>query len=73
MDKIISCLTLRFTATPNEVRAALPTSVEQWAKLRILPEGDTIRAAEMETPGEDTWDASFVRVRSLFVAFSSPF
>ena len=62
MDKIVSCLTLRFTATPNEVRAALPATMEQWAKLRILPEGDTIRAAEMENYGEDTRDATYVRV-----------
>ncbi|KAI0686435.1 hypothetical protein C8T65DRAFT_567901 [Cerioporus squamosus] len=65
MDKIISCLTLRFTATPNEVRAALPDTVEQWAKLRILPEGDTIRASQMGTPSEDTRDASFVRYELL--------
>lgn len=64
-DKIVSCLTLRFTATPNEVRAALPTTVEQWGKLRILPDGDTIRAAELETVGEDTRDASYVRVCGL--------
>ncbi|RPD71195.1 hypothetical protein L226DRAFT_547468 [Lentinus tigrinus ALCF2SS1-7] len=61
MDKILSCLTLRFTATPNEVRAALPRTVEQWAKLRILPEGDTIRAADLQNPGEDTRDATYVR------------
>ena len=71
MDKIVSCLTLRFTATPNEVRAALPATMEQWAKLRILPEGDTIHAAEMEHPGEDTRDATYVRVRDcLFCTLS---
>ena len=71
MDKIVSCLTLRFTATPNEVRAALPATMEQWAKLRILPEGDTIHAAEMENPGEDTRDATYVRVRDcLFCTLS---
>ncbi len=62
-DKIVSCLTLRFTATPAAVRSAIPEQVQQWSKLRILPEGDTIRASEMENPGEDTRDASFVRVR----------
>ena len=72
MDKIVSCLTLRFTATPNEVRAALPATMEQWAKLRILPEGDTIRAAEMENYGEDTRDATYVRVCTCVFHTSGP-
>lgn len=65
MDKIVSCLTLRFTATPNEVRATLPATMEQWAKLRILPGGDTIQTAEMENHGEDTCDATCVRVCTI--------
>lgn len=63
IDKVISCLSTRFDALPAPVRAALPKEFEQWGKFRILPEGDTVRAADMQTQAEDGRDATFVRVR----------
>ena len=63
IDKVISCLCTSFSALPAAVRAALPRTFDQWAKFRILPAGDTIRAAEMETHAEDGRDATYVRVR----------
>ncbi len=76
MDKVVACLSTRFNALPAPVRAALPKTFEQSAKVHIQPpDGDTIRAAEMETRTEDGRDATFVRVRlsSLYLScFSSP-
>ncbi|PIL32951.1 hypothetical protein GSI_05069 [Ganoderma sinense ZZ0214-1] len=64
-DKVIACLSTRFTALPAAVREALPTTFGQWARFRILPAGDTIRAADMVAPAEDGRDASFVRYELL--------
>lgn len=63
---MVACLSTRFNALPAPVRAALPKTFEQWAKVQILPDGDTIRAAGMETRAEDGRDATFVRVRSSY-------
>ena len=41
---MVACLSTRFNALPAPVRAALPKTFEQWAKVQILPDGDTIRA-----------------------------
>lgn len=68
VDKVVACLSTRFTALPAPVRAALPNKFEQWAKFRILPEGDTMRAAEMEIQAEDGRDATFVRVCSALLS-----
>ncbi|KAI0819220.1 hypothetical protein BC628DRAFT_1333506 [Trametes gibbosa] len=64
-DKIVSALCTRYTATPAAIRAALPREVQQWGKLRILNDGDTIRAAELLAEAEDGRDASFVRYELL--------
>lgn len=63
IDKIVSALCTRYAATPAAIRAALPLEVQQWGKLRILNDGDTIRAAELVAEAEDGRDASFIRVR----------
>ena len=63
IDKVVACLSTRFDALPAPVCASLPETFDQWARFRILPAGDTIRAAEMETQAEDGRDAMFVRVR----------
>ncbi|OJT08402.1 hypothetical protein TRAPUB_690 [Trametes pubescens] len=63
IDKIVSALCTRYAATPAAIRTALPLEVQQWGKLRILNDGDTIRAAELVAEAEDGRDASFIRVR----------
>lgn len=66
-DKIIGCLSTRYTATPAAIRAALPVEVQEWAKVRILNDGDTIRASSLDTgaTSEDGRNASYVRVSTL--------
>ncbi len=63
IDKIVSALCTRYAATPAAIRTALSLEVQQWGKLRILNDGDTIRAAELVAEAEDGRDASFIRVR----------
>ncbi|KAI0659177.1 hypothetical protein C8Q70DRAFT_916325 [Cubamyces menziesii] len=66
LDKIVSALCTRLTATPAAVRAALLPMVRKWAKVRILNGGDTIRASDMDLRSlEDGRDASFVRYELL--------
>ncbi|EIW62612.1 uncharacterized protein TRAVEDRAFT_115107 [Trametes versicolor FP-101664 SS1] len=65
-DKIIGALCTRFrTYTPAMIRRALPSEVDEWGKVRILNDGDTMRAATLHKGGEDTRDASFVRYEVL--------
>ena len=62
-DKILSCLcTTRYDIPVPHLRRLLPTVVQHWGKLRILPAGDTIRAASLQTHAEDRRDCTFVRV-----------
>ncbi|KAH9849072.1 hypothetical protein C2E23DRAFT_870815 [Lenzites betulinus] len=66
-DKIISCLSTRYTATPAAIRSALPMEVLEWAKIRILNGGDTIRSSTLDA-GADSGDgrnASYVRYELL--------
>ncbi|KAM5536911.1 hypothetical protein V8D89_009458 [Ganoderma adspersum] len=67
-DKVITCLSTRFSALPAAVREALPATFGQWAKFCILLAGDTIHAAEMVAHAEDGRDVSYVRVRSHFTS-----
>ncbi|KAI0822204.1 hypothetical protein BC628DRAFT_706526 [Trametes gibbosa] len=63
IDKIIGALCTRFdTITPQVLRRALPNTIEEWGKVRILNDGDTIRAAKMDSVMEDKRDATFVQV-----------
>ncbi|KAI0831438.1 hypothetical protein BC628DRAFT_1462562, partial [Trametes gibbosa] len=66
-DKIVSHLSTRYKATPAAVRAALPVEVQEWAKVRILNEGDTIRASTLDPgrDGEDRRNASYIRYEQL--------
>ncbi|KAH9847274.1 hypothetical protein C2E23DRAFT_742220 [Lenzites betulinus] len=67
-DKIIGALRTRMdTVMPHLIRRALPDEVDEWGKLRILNDGDTIRAAAMEKSGspEDKRDATYVRYEVL--------
>ncbi|KAI0371589.1 hypothetical protein BV20DRAFT_1035223 [Pilatotrama ljubarskyi] len=68
IDKLVGVLCTRFEAIPPSVlRYALPNHVEEWGKLRILNEGDTIRASMMDAnvSVEDKRDATFVRYEVL--------
>ncbi|CDO68471.1 hypothetical protein BN946_scf184754.g5 [Trametes cinnabarina] len=53
------------TIPPHIIRRALPREVSEWGKVRILNEGDTIRAAALDKPGGDKRDATFVRYEVL--------
>lgn len=70
IDKIIACLITRFgsNATAAAVRRALPGEFEEWARLRIANDGDTIRATAFNTANSgDKRDASFIRVCHFFL------
>ena len=67
--KIIGALCTRLTTTPAVMRRALHGEFREWAKIRILPNGDTIRAAAFGSDTgavardqADSRDATFVRV-----------
>lgn len=63
LDKIVGALCTRSGGTVQATRAALKdATVEQWGRVRVLPDGDTIKAATFTTAGESR-DASWVRVR----------
>ena len=71
--KLVGALCTRFNGTMTNTRAALArATITEWGRLRILPEGDIIRAASFgrstdqpTTPaklGRAERDATFVRV-----------
>ncbi|KAI0714182.1 hypothetical protein C8T65DRAFT_573761 [Cerioporus squamosus] len=75
-NKIVGVLCTRFNGTITNTRTALATAtVEEWGRLRILPEGDIICAASFgkstDQPatqvkfGQAERDATFVRYEAL--------
>lgn len=70
-DKIVAALCTRFGATVHAIRRALPQQYQEWARLRIAPEGDIIRAAAFGqgdgiiSVSEEGRNATFVRVSVL--------
>ncbi|KAI0692136.1 hypothetical protein C8T65DRAFT_586838 [Cerioporus squamosus] len=64
-DKILSCLCTRLKLPPARLRCLLPSSVEQYGKVRIFNDGDTIRAAALAPAPEDGRDATYVRYELL--------
>lgn len=51
-DKVVAASCTRFnTVTPSVLRRAMPGKVDGWGKVRILNDGDTIRAAALEKSG----------------------
>jgi hypothetical protein len=79
LSKLISSLIIRLKSnvdgplTAREVRRLIQPEVREWTKLRILPAGDTIRAAGDSSAGgldaEDRRDNTVVRV-SFFINVS---
>ncbi|OSD02646.1 hypothetical protein PYCCODRAFT_1367075 [Trametes coccinea BRFM310] len=66
IDKIVGALCTRFdTVPPNVIRQSLPHEVDEWGKVRIVNDGDTMRAAAMDSPRDDKRDATFVRYELL--------
>lgn len=66
LDKIIGALVTRFDdlkLKPHVIRPHLPQIFEEWAKLFILPNGDTIHAALMIKKTEDRRDQTYIQVR----------
>ncbi|KAI0707239.1 hypothetical protein C8Q76DRAFT_817548, partial [Earliella scabrosa] len=65
-DKLVSALGTRFdTLTAADLRRGLPLEVQEWAKVRILPDGDTIRTSSLDAGSQDGRDASYVRYELL--------
>lgn len=62
LTKLLACLATRYSATPAALRAAVSKNGQEWGKVRILNDGDTIRASALVNGAEDSRDASFVRV-----------
>ena len=70
--KISAALCTRFDSlTPSEARRLIPDQAEEWGKLRIRNDGDTMRASKMSATDtvEDSRDASFVRVSHSLLSF----
>jgi hypothetical protein len=75
LSKIISSLIIRFkpnvrgALTAKTMRGLLMPDVKEWAKLRILPAGDSIRTSGGASSGgldaEDGRDNTIVRVGDL--------
>ncbi|GBE81876.1 hypothetical protein SCP_0402500 [Sparassis crispa] len=65
LKQLLATLCTRFSAPASTIRKVLSPQVEEWSKLRILNDGDTIRAAESDCRAEDERDASFVRYELL--------
>lgn len=67
-DKIVGALCTRFGATTHAIRCALPTEFQEWSRLRVMPDGDIIRAASfgqedgVTAVSEDSRNTTFVRV-----------
>ncbi|KAI0084430.1 hypothetical protein BDY19DRAFT_987551 [Irpex rosettiformis] len=72
-SKIIGALCTRFTTTPAVMRRVLHGEFREWARIRILPNGDTIRAAAYGSTsgaiaqgyGNTSRDATFIRYQLL--------
>ncbi|EJF66331.1 hypothetical protein DICSQDRAFT_78704 [Dichomitus squalens LYAD-421 SS1] len=64
-DKILACLCTRYDVPLAHLRRVLPKTVQEWAKLRILPAGDTIRSSSLQAALEDRRDCTFVRYEQL--------
>ncbi|KAH9921953.1 uncharacterized protein BXZ73DRAFT_51623, partial [Epithele typhae] len=60
-EQIVNTLSTWFRAIKPDVRRALPPEVQEWAKMRILPDGDTMRAATSGVEQDDARDTTWVR------------
>lgn len=62
--RIEAALALRLEVSRADVKQSkiISRTIRVWGKVRILNEGDTINAAAITRVGEDSRDASFVRV-----------
>ncbi|KAH9928241.1 hypothetical protein B0H21DRAFT_700388, partial [Amylocystis lapponica] len=65
IDKVIGAFCTRFAVTPAAVWRALPAQVEEWGKLLIVNDGDTMRAALLDGSAHDGRDTTFVRYEQL--------
>ncbi|EPS93333.1 hypothetical protein FOMPIDRAFT_1136369, partial [Fomitopsis schrenkii] len=64
-ESIIGALVTRFHRTAAVVRGALPTNVKLWHRIKILPDGDIIRASETYRKQRDTHNATFIRYDTI--------
>lgn len=67
--KLINHLTLRYPQATSvaEIRSVLPSVVEEWGSIQVLPAGDRIYASSLSRRTGDTRDATHVRVSCIFV------
>ena len=67
-DRIIGHLVTRFGGTVPRTRLALQhAEVDEWAKVRIANDGDTLRSSTFASVFEDRRDATYVRVSGMLV------
>ncbi|KAJ3489496.1 hypothetical protein NLI96_g2091 [Meripilus lineatus] len=70
--KLINHLTLRYPQATSvaEIRSVLPSVVEEWGSIQVLPAGDRIYASSLSRRTGDTRDATHVRYELLVDANS---
>ncbi|KAH9857262.1 hypothetical protein C2E23DRAFT_721145 [Lenzites betulinus] len=61
LDKVIGSLVTRFECSVQAVRSVLPRELDQWGKVRILNDGDTIHTASLTMRHADKRDQTHVR------------
>ena len=69
-NKILAALATRFDTTVSAIQSHVPIDqIFQFGKLKQL-NGDTMVASALVKPQQDMRDASYVRVRMLFILAS---
>ena len=64
-NKLISYLCMRYCLPPTRIKAALPKPlrINEWSRMRLANDGDTIRAASfLHSAVEDGRDCTHIRV-----------
>ena len=67
LESVIGALATRFGKTAAFIRSTLPEHAELWHRIKILPDGDIIRADGSYKKRRDTRNASFVRVSATLL------
>lgn len=76
-DKIISMLCTRYMTTRHVIGEVLPQTYEEWARLKIEPDGDIIHAAAYRkddmtvmSTSQDSRNATYIRVSVQYPALT---
>lgn len=67
--RIEAALALRLEVSRADIKQSkiISRTMRVWGKVRILDEGDTMNAAAITKVGEDSRDASFIRVSTYSI------